>query len=175
MFNLAETQKLFADQNIKFFLMSFVDMNGVPRAKLVPAECLSDVADGAAGFAGFAVDGVGQGPHDPDLSCVPQADSTVFPLPWKPGVAWIAGNLQMDGQDWRYCPRAILSRAQADAQAKGFTFMLGVEPEFFLVEKQMGGALGVADAADTLAKPCYGQLSSAAKRRLLDDADHSIE
>ncbi len=159
MFNLAETQKLFADKGIKFFLMSFVDMHGAPRAKLVPAECLADVMEGAAGFAGFAVDGLGQGPHDPDLSCVPQADSTVFPLPWKPGVAWIAGNLQSDGGDWRFCPRTILSRALADARAKGFAFKTGVEPEFFLVEKQAGGGLGVADAADTLAKPCYGQSS----------------
>ena len=159
MFNLAETQKMFAEKDIKFFLMSFVDMHGAPRAKLVPAECLADVAEGAAGFAGFAVDGVGQGPHDPDLSCVPQADSTVFPLPWKPGVAWIAGNLQSDGDDWRFCPRVLLSRALADARAKGFTLKTGVEPEFFLVEKKADRSLGVADAADTLAKPCYGQLS----------------
>ena len=139
--------------------MSFVDMSGTPRAKLVPAECLSDVAEGAAGFAGFAVDGAGQGPHDPDLSCVPQANSAVFPLPWRPGLAWIAGNLQLDGQDWAYCPRAILTRTLADAKAKGFTLMLGVEPEFFLVDKKADGTLAVADAGDTLAKPCYGQLA----------------
>lgn len=159
MFTLADTQKLFDQHDIQFFLMSFVDLNGTPRAKLVPAAHLADVMDGAAGFAGFAVDGVGQGPQDPDLSCVPQADSTVFPLPWKPGVAWIAGNLQMDGSSWDYCPRAILSRLMADAQAQGFTFMLGVEPEFFLVDRQPDGTLAVADKADTLSKPCYGQLS----------------
>jgi glutamine synthetase len=139
--------------------MSFVDMHGTPRAKLVPAENLADVLEGAAGFAGFAVDGVGQGPHDPDLSCVPQADSTVFPLPWKPGLAWIAGNLQMDGQNWDYCPRAILTRVLDEAKAKGFSLMMGVEPEFFLVDKKPDGTLGLADAGDTLAKPCYGQLS----------------
>ena len=160
MFNLAETQKMFAEKDIKFFLMSFVDMHGAPRAKFVPAECLADVMDGAAGFAGFAVDGLGQGPHDPDLSCVPQTDSTVFPLPWKPGVAWIAGNLQSGaGDDWHFCPRVLLSRALADARAKGFSLKTGVEPEFFLVEKKPDRTLGVADAADTLAKPCYGQLS----------------
>ena len=64
MLNVSETQKLFAEKNIKFFMMSFVDMHGTPRAKLVPAECLADVAEGAAGFAGFAVDGVGQGQDD---------------------------------------------------------------------------------------------------------------
>ena len=157
--NVAQTKQLFQDKNIQFFLMSFVDMHGTPRAKLVPAENLEDVLEGAAGFAGFAVDGVGQGPHDPDLSCVPQADSTVFPLPWKPGLAWIAGNLQSDGQNWDYCPRTILSRALDDAKAKGFTLMTGVEPEFFLVDRKADGTLGIADAADTLSKPCYGQLS----------------
>jgi glutamine synthetase len=41
----------------------------------------------------------------------------------------------------------------------GFTFMLGVEPEFFLIEKKADGTPAVADPADTLDKPCYGQLS----------------
>ncbi len=157
--NVAQIQQLFQEKSINFFLMSFVDVHGTPRAKLVPAANLEDVLRGAAGFAGFAVDGLGQGPHEPDLSCVPQADSTVFPLPWKPGLAWIAGNLQMDGRNWDYCPRAILTRTLEEARAKGFSLMTGVEPEFFLVDKKADGSLGVADAADTLAKPCYGQLS----------------
>jgi glutamine synthetase len=159
MLNITQTQQLFADKDIKFFLMSFLDMNGTPRAKLVPAEHLADVAEGAAGFAGFAVDGVGQGPQDPDLSCVPQADSTVFPLPWKPGLAWVAGNLQLDGKNWDYCPRAILTQALNDAKAQGLTLKMGMEPEFFLVDKQADGTLSVADAGDTLTKPCYGQLA----------------
>ncbi|HEX8234916.1 MAG TPA: type III glutamate--ammonia ligase [Abditibacteriaceae bacterium] len=159
MLNVSETQKMFQEKGIKYFMMSFVDLNGTPRAKLVPAECLSDVAEGAAGFAGFAVDGVGQGPHDPDLSCVPKSDSSVFPLPWKPGLAWIAGNLQMDGTDWEYCPRSILSRTTERAREMGFTFMLGVEPEFFLIDKKADGTPSIADPADTLDKPCYSQLS----------------
>lgn len=157
--NITEIQSLFQKKNIQYFLMSFVDMHGTPRAKLVPAGHLEDVLGGAAGFAGFAVDGLGQGPHDPDLSCVPQADSSVFPLPWKPGLAWIAGNLQMDGKNWDYCPRAILTRTLDDARALGFSLKTGVEPEFFLVNKKPDGSLCVADTQDTLAKPCYGQSS----------------
>ena len=155
--SIAHAEKTFKDHDIKFFLMSFVDMSGTSRAKLVPAECLADVAQGAAGFAGFAVDGMGQQPSDPDLSCVPLADSTVFPLPWKPGIAWVAGNLQMEGSNWDFCPRAILSRALDDARAKGFVFKTGIEPEFFLVGKNADGTLAIADSADKLAKPCYGQ------------------
>lgn len=151
---------MFEEKNIKFFLMSFCDINGIPRAKLVPAHCLADVAEGAAGFAGFAVDGLGQGPQDPDLSCVPQSDSTAYPLPWKPGLAWVAGNMQMDGTNWDYCPRTILSRNLENARQQGFNFMLGIEPEFFLLEKPIKNtAPQISDPADTLAKPCYGQLA----------------
>lgn len=158
-FNVAETRRMFDEKGIRFFLMSFVDLAGTPRAKLVPAECLEAVAEGAAGFAGFAVEGIGQGPHDPDLSCVPCSNSAVYPIPWKPGLAWIAGNLQMDGGDWRFCPRTILSNLMDKARTQGFNFMTGVEPEFFLVQKDENGKLVVADKGDTLAKPCYGQLS----------------
>jgi glutamine synthetase len=56
-------------------------------------------------------------------------------------------------------PRAILSRTTERAREMGFTFMLGVEPEFFLIGKNADGTPSVADPADTLDKPCYGQLS----------------
>jgi len=160
MHNISQTQQMFDEQNIKYFLMSFSDINGIPRAKLVPAHHLPDVVDGAAGFAGFAVDGLGQGPQDPDLSCVPKSDSTVFPLPWKPGMAWIAGNMQNEGEDWAHCPRSILSRNLEDARRQGFGLFMGIEPEFFLMEKPVKNAPPqISDPADTLSKPCYGQLA----------------
>jgi glutamine synthetase len=136
-----------------------VDIHGTSRAKLVPAECYADVVDGAAGFAGFAVAGVGQGPHDPDLSCVPQDDSAIFPLAWKPGMAWVSGNLQMEGENWQYCSRALLAKAMKEAKSNGFTYMLGIEPEFFLVDKKADGTIGQADPHDLLDKPCYSQIS----------------
>ena len=160
MTDIAPIQDMFQDKAINFFLMSFSDINGIPRAKLVPAKYLDDVVDGAAGFAGFAVDGLGQGPHDPDLSCVPKSNSTAYPLPWKPGLAWIAGNMQLDGVDWACCPRSILSRNLEAARAQGFEFMLGIEPEFFLLEKpSKEAAPQISDPFDTLAKPCYSQLA----------------
>lgn len=160
MHNISQTQQMFDEQNIKYFLMSFSDINGIPRAKLVPAHHLSDVVDGAAGFAGFAVDGLGQGPQDPDLSCVPKSNSTVFPLPWKPGMAWIAGNMQNEGEDWAHCPRSILSRNLEEARRQGFSFFMGIEPEFFLMEPpEKNAPPRISDPADTLSKPCYGQLA----------------
>ena len=46
----------YAKQNgVKYFLISFVDLFGVMRAKLVPATAIDTVAKSGAGFAGFAV------------------------------------------------------------------------------------------------------------------------
>ena len=42
-------------QGIKYFLISFVDLFGTMRAKLVPASAMDGVAKFGAGFAGFAV------------------------------------------------------------------------------------------------------------------------
>lgn len=53
-----------------------------------------------------------------------------------------AGNLQMNGDDWDHCPRTILSRAMDDASSRGFKFMLGIEPEFFLIGKKPMFAFG---------------------------------
>ena len=40
---------------IKYFLISFVDLFGTMRAKLVPATAIDTMAKAGAGFAGFAV------------------------------------------------------------------------------------------------------------------------
>ena len=41
-------------KNIRYFLISFVDLFGTMRAKIVPASAIDDVAAAGAGFAGFA-------------------------------------------------------------------------------------------------------------------------
>ena len=55
------------DDGIRFLLAQFVDMNGSAKVKMVPANCLDDVADTGAGFAGAALWGMGQGPHSHDM------------------------------------------------------------------------------------------------------------
>jgi len=42
------------ERGIKYFLISFTDLGGVQRAKLVPASAISGMAKSGAGFAGFA-------------------------------------------------------------------------------------------------------------------------
>src|ERR1700761_5733167 len=97
------------EKGIEYFLCSFVEMSGIPKAKLVPASALSDMVAEGAGFAGFAAGDVGQGPADPDLVCIPDMPAMIQ-LPWRKNTAWVPGMLQVDNQPWPYCPRRILSR-----------------------------------------------------------------
>lgn len=138
--------------NIRYFLISFVDMFGTLRAKIVPASAIDDVAEAGAGFAGFAA-WFDMTPADPDVLVMPALD-TLIQLPWKPEVAWVTGDLIMGGKPVEQNPRQILKRVVASAAESGYELKTGVECEYFLISPD-GSA--IADAADCQAKPCYDQ------------------
>ena len=85
-----------APQGVEYFLCSFVEMSGIPKAKLVPASAIDDMVAEGAGFAGFAAGDVGQGPHSADLVLVPDMNAMIV-VPWRKNIAWVPGNLQVDG------------------------------------------------------------------------------
>jgi len=139
-------------EGIRYFLISFVDLFGTMRAKIVPASAIDQVAKSGAGFAGFAV-WYDLTPADPDVLATPEVASLVR-LPWKPEVAWIASDLAMDGKDVAQNPRQVLKRVIAEAAKEGFEFKTGVECEYFLIAPD---GQSISDAADHQAKPCYDQ------------------
>jgi glutamine synthetase len=141
------------EKGLEFFLCSFVEMSGIPKAKLVPATHVDDMAVEGAGFAGFAAGNIGQGPHSPDMMAIPDFRSTTV-LPWRKNIAWVGGNIRVEGKSWPYCPRTIFQRALAKAAEQGIVFKTGVEPEFFLVAQQ-NGQFAPWDPADNAEKPCY--------------------
>jgi glutamine synthetase len=145
---------LVAEQGIGFFLCSFVEMSGAPKAKLVPATHLDDMTAGSAGFAGFAAGEIGQGPHDPDMIAIPDFSSLMV-VPWRKNLAWVASNIQVNGEAWPYCPRTILQRQLEKATRQGYVVNIGVEQEFMLLKRDEQGGYAPWDALDTLGKPCY--------------------
>ena len=52
--SLQRVKQVVDEKDVRFFLCSFVEMSGAPKAKLVPATQLEDMAEEGAGFAGFA-------------------------------------------------------------------------------------------------------------------------
>ena len=142
------------DKGIKYFLISYTDLFGAQRAKLVPAAAIGGMAKAGAGFAGFAT-WLDMSPADSDLFAIPEAASLVQ-LPWKPEVGWVAADLWMEGKPVAQAPRNILKRLTAEAKAQGYELKTGVECEFFLVSPD---GQSVSDRADTQEKPCYDQLA----------------
>jgi glutamine synthetase len=148
----AELSRIAKDKGIKYFLISFADLFGHQRAKLVPAAAIDRIAAEGAGFAGFAA-WFDMTPADPDVLATADPASLVQ-LPWKPEVAWLSADLRMGGKLVAQAPRNLLKRVLADAAGDGFEVKTGVECEFFLVTPE-GDA--VSDAHDRQVKPCYDQ------------------
>ncbi|MCC6466747.1 MAG: type III glutamate--ammonia ligase [Alphaproteobacteria bacterium] len=144
--------KVAKDKKLRFFLISFVDLYGVLRAKLVPAPAIGEMQKAGAGFAGFATH-LDMTPADSDMFAVPDPESLVV-LPWDGQVGWLAGDLWMDGKEVEAAPRAMLKRQIAQAAKQGWRMKTGVECEFFLIQPD-GGA--ISDPRDLQAKPCYDQ------------------
>ena len=140
------------EKGIKYFLISYTDLFGNQRAKLVPASAIAGMQASGAGFAGFAT-WLDMSPADPDLFARPDPASLIQ-LPWKPEVGWLAADLWMDGKPVAHAPRNVLKAQIAKAADAGFVMKTGVECEFFLIAPD-GSA--IADAADVQAKPCYDQ------------------
>ena len=137
---------------IKYFLINFLDLNGVQRSKLVPAPAIAEMEKEGAGFAGFATY-LDMTPSYPDMFCLPDPDA-VIQLPWKPEVAWVPGNLSMSEKLVDQAPRVILSKLIDKAKSSGYVMMGGVEPEFMLISKD---GQSISDNKDIAGKPCYDQ------------------
>ena len=71
-----DLSKYAADQGIKYFMISYTDLFGAQRAKLVPAAAISDMQRDGAGFAGFAT-WLDFSPAHPDMFAIPDADSVI--------------------------------------------------------------------------------------------------
>ncbi|MGA9434923.1 MAG: type III glutamate--ammonia ligase [Roseobacter sp.] len=144
--------KFAADKGVKYFMISFTDLFGGQRAKLVPTQAIADMQEDGAGFAGFAT-WLDMTPAYPDMLAVPDPAS-VIQLPWKPDVAWVAANCVMEGEDVAQAPRNVLRRLVEEAAAEGLRVKTGIEAEFFLLTAD---GSEISDPLDTAAKPCYDQ------------------
>ncbi|MBI3978876.1 MAG: type III glutamate--ammonia ligase [Chloroflexi bacterium] len=153
--NVQEVSRVLREKNVDFVFAQYVDLSGVPRAKLVPANHIGDLEgpDGGAFFAGFAAFGFGQEPDDPDLGAVPDFDTLTI-LPWQRNTARFACDVYFEGKPWHYCTRTILKRVAAKAREMGYVFNVGVEPEFYLVAER-NGRIEPWDAEDRFSRPCY--------------------
>ncbi len=150
--------KIAKQKKIKYFLISFVDLFGVLRSKLVPVHAIKEMQTAGAGFAGFAA-WLDMSPADSDMFGIPDPDSLIQ-LPWNKEVGWLASDLWMDGKPVEASPRVMLKKQIKKLKKQNLTMKSGVECEYFLISPDGNS---IADTRDTQSKPCYDQ--SALMRR----------
>lgn len=141
---------------IKFFLVSYTDLLGGTRAKLVPAAKIASVEKDGAFFSSFASN-LGLGPDAAEIAAIPDVNSLIQ-LPWEPTVGWVASDVYFDGEPFPAAPRTILNQVIDQCEQMGYTYKAGVEAEFFLLKKTENG-YAIADERDTAERPCYDQIN----------------
>lgn len=169
----SEAKQFLQDNKVKYILAQFVDIHGSAKTKSVPVEHYETVVTDGAGFAGFAIWGMGMQPNvDADYMAVGDA-STLSLVPWQPGYARIACDGHTHGTPHEYDTRVVLKKQLEQFKSRGWTFYTGMEPEFSLLRKVEGKILP-ADAGDTLAKPCYDYKGLSRARVFLERLSESL-
>jgi len=134
-------ERLF-DEGVKTCLATFVDIYGIPKAKLTPIDSFEHLCDGSELYTVGAVEGLGlAGPQEDECATVPDLESAIV-LPWDKTRAWFSSDLYYHGEPYAGDPRGILRRVLARASDLGFTFNLGIEPEFYVLKPDAQGKLG---------------------------------
>jgi len=155
-------------KGIRYFLISFTDLFGVVRSKLVPTSAIAGMQKEGAGFAGFAAH-LDMTPADSDMFGLPDAERLIQ-LPWKKEVGWLPSDIFLDTKIVSHGPRTILKKVLQSANSKGYVINSGVECEYFLLSPDGNS---IADSADIQTKPCYDQQALMRKYDLIAEiCDH---
>ena len=163
--------KIAKSKKIKYFLISFVDLFGVLRSKLVPERAIADMQKTGAGFAGFAT-WLDMTPADSDMFAIPDPDSLIQ-LPWNKEVGWLASDLWMNGKPVKASPRVMLKNQIDKFSKKNLEMKSGVECEYFLISPDGNS---IADSRDIQSKPCYDQSALMRRYELIKEiCDSMIE
>jgi len=165
--NLEEVAK---KKGIRYFLISFTDLFGVVRSKLVPKSAISGMQKNGAGFGGFAAH-LDMTPADADMFAIPDAERLIQ-LPWKPEVGWLPSDIFLDGELVPHGPRNVLKKVLNDAYSKGYIINSGVECEYFVLNPDGNS---VADLADIQTKPCYDQQALMRRYDLIEEICNYME
>lgn len=149
------------DAGVKYIAPSFVDMHGIPKAKMVPIHAnhgLHSCSRGSELFTGAALDGLPQSISDDEVCAVADPASLLVQLPYRPDVGYVPASLYYHGEPFESCSRNVYSRVAQRAKEMGFLMKLGIEAEFFVLKEEANDGGTKQDpfsSLEKLHKPCY--------------------
>ena len=151
---IQETQEQLRQKGVKYCVGAYVDIHGVPKAKVVPLDHLHHMAHGSELYTGYALDGLGQAPNEDEIASVPDLGH-IIQLPWEPKIAWMPADNLFRGKPYPLNTRVALKNVLAQAGELGMGFNLGIECEVFVLKQNADGSLAIPNPDDKLTKPCY--------------------
>lgn len=163
------------EQCIHSILAQFTDLHGVAKGKLVPLDNLREWVGVGAGFAGPSIAGTGLGRFGPRSEYFGRVQlASLRPLPFMPGVAHAVCDGYAGGEPLETCSRQLLQHQLRRLAAYGWSLWVGIEPEFFLLQREADGRWRVADGQDQLGKPSYDLKSIHRNRDFIDDMRRNL-
>ena len=151
---VSRIQEQLKSKGVQYCIGAYVDIHGIPKAKVVPIDHLPQMSQGSERYTGYALDGLGQAPNDDELASVPDLDH-IIQLPWEPKVAWMPADNTFQGKPYPLNTRVALKNVLAQAAEMGFGLNLGIECEIYLLKQNEDGSLSVPNPDNKLNKPCY--------------------
>ncbi|MGI9862307.1 type I glutamate--ammonia ligase [Moorella naiadis] len=122
------------EMNVRFIRLQFTDIFGVLKNVAITPGELEKALDGELMFDGSSIHGFVR-IEESDMYLRPDP-STFAIFPWRPMDGAVARLIcdvyNPDGTPFAGCPRGVLKKALAEADAMGYTMYAGPEAEFFL-------------------------------------------
>ncbi|MEQ8719550.1 MAG: hypothetical protein RIE08_18260 [Acidimicrobiales bacterium] len=123
-------------EGVKWAFGAWSDIAGRPKGKVVPIDNLPGMLAGSERYTPRGMGNLGEmNPNEEESVGIPDPASVRI-LPWDPTVAFFAANLVFAGKEpFSNCPRSILQSVLDRLEADGRRFMLGVEVEFHIFQR----------------------------------------
>lgn len=123
--------------DIRYIRLIIVNLQGQPKAMLIPEYELEEALRYGEGFDGSSMGFTGI--EMSDLIAYPDPSSFLIPMWEAPGVAVMFCYIHNpDGSPYRRDPRGLLKAAVEELEREGFGFYIGPEVEFFYVTEKDG-------------------------------------
>lgn len=140
--SIARAQRIIADENVRFLNMQFTDIVGHVKTITIPASVFDDAVAHGVWFDGSSIEGFVR-IAESDMYLVPDL-STFAVIPWERGenatARVICDVFLPSGEPFAGDPRHVLRRVLAQAEAMGYRYLTGPEPEFFLFKRAADGS-----------------------------------
>jgi glutamine synthetase len=173
---IAQLKRDLQERGVQYCFAAYVDVHGIPKSKVAPLARFEEMCAGGELYTVGACEGMGLvGPQEDECQTVPDLDSCII-CPWDTRYAWFSASLVHHGRPFWGSSRDILARVLDEARQMGFSFALGIEPEFYVLRKDADGRYHpLAPVAFRQPNTCYDVRQTLMSMDFLDPMCRYIE